>query len=144
MESLLFMQMTLPHCHGGYGLGGVVLNKEIRLKEKGTTQKTNKVFADLYWDKAKLIVEYDSFEHHNNEDSWMKDAQRLTTLERNGYRVLSVNTAQLYNEKAFHEFAMVVARCLGKPLRIRTPRFEERRSMLRSLLPRRTDAALNA
>jgi very-short-patch-repair endonuclease len=137
MESLLYMLLTLPHNYGGYGLKGAALNKEIRLKEKGAAQKANRFFADLYWEKAKFVVEYDSAEYHNNVNSWMKDARRITTLERSGYKTLSFNTAQLYHDDACTEMAEVIATYLGRRIQIRTPCYPEGKARLRGLLPRR-------
>lgn len=137
MESLLFMYLTLPNKYGGYGLKGAALNQEIALRKNGADNKngTKRFYADLYWRQAKLVVEYDSFTHHNNSSSWMKDAKRLTSLENNGYRVVSVTTEQLYNEKAFAEVAHVIANCLGKRIQIRTSHYHEQRGLLRGMLP---------
>lgn len=137
MESLLYIFLTLPNNYGGYGLAGAKLNHGITLKGNGRHQKGNKVFADLYWEQAKLVVEYDSYEFHNTSGMWVKDARRLTTLECNGFNTLAINTAQIYNDKAFAESARVIARYLGKRIQIRTKSFTEQKRLLRGLLPSR-------
>jgi hypothetical protein len=138
MESLLYMFLVLPNMYGGYGLSGAELNHEISLENKNTSLTNRRVFVDLFWSKAKLAVEYDSFEHHGSMGSWIKDTRRLAAIERLGYKTLSINTAQLYNAQALEEVALVIAAHLGKRIRIRTDRFTPAHSELRSLLPRNT------
>lgn len=135
MESLLYLLLTLPHQYGGYGLKGAQLNSTIALKQKGDWQKTNNVTVDLYYKEAKLAVEYDSFEFHNSRSSWQRDARRYTTLERNGYKTLTVNTTQLYSDTAMTEIAYVVARHLKKRIRIRAKDYSEQKCLLRTLFP---------
>lgn len=142
MESLLCMMLSLPCRHGGYGLDGVELNHCIGLRKKSDWQKTNKVFADLLWRQARLVVEYDSYEFHNTVNSWVKDSRRATVLERNGYKTLSLNTAQIYSDVAMAEAAHAIAAHLGRRIRVRTPRFLEQKALLRGLLPRRESALL--
>jgi hypothetical protein len=135
MESLLYMILTLPNLRGGYGLSGATLNQRISVENKQTSLSNKSVFVDLLWRKSKLAVEYDSYEYHNNANSWKKDAQRSVAIERLGYKVLSINTAQLYNSKALEEAAYIIAGHLGKRVRIRTKRFAEAHAELRRLLP---------
>lgn len=137
MESLLYMMLTLPHKYGGYGLKGAALNQEIKERRSGTSSQNRLYVADLYWKEAKLVVEYDSVAFHNNARAWMKDAQRATTLERSGYKTLSITTSQLYNAKAFFETAQVIAGILGRRIQIRTPKFVAQKDALRALLPKR-------
>lgn len=136
MESLLYMMLTLPHQYGGYGLKGASLNHEIKARRSNGLPAGHPFFADVYWKEAKLVVEYDSFAFHNNAKAWMKDAKRATTLERSGYKICSINTSQLYNDKAFFEAALVIAEALGKRIQIRTPKFIAQKNALRGLLPR--------
>jgi hypothetical protein len=136
MESLLYMFFVLPNMFGGYGLNGAVFNHEISVENKNTSLTNKRVFADLYWSKARLVVEYDSYEHHGSVDSWVKDTRRLAAIERLGYKTLSVTTAQLYSVKALEEVAAVIAAHLGKRARIRTRRFADEHADLRELLPR--------
>ncbi len=84
-----------------------------------------------------IPIEYDSYAFHNSMDSWIKDARRLATLEKGGYRVISINTEQLYNNQALGEVVQVIAKCLGKRIQIRSPRYVVQNALLRGLLPRR-------
>lgn len=142
MESLLYMLLTLPNSYGGFGLTGAKLNQSIVLPKKGGWQKTNKVFADLYWEAAKLVVEYDSIEFHNSALSWTRDSQRQVTLERNGFKSLSVTTAQIYSDNALAEVAQLIAKHLNKRIRIRTPKYVQQKAILRGMLPRGTESLL--
>lgn len=136
MESLLYMLLVLPNKYGGYGLAGAELNHEVILREPADWQKSNRLTADLYWKEAKLVVEYDSFEHHNSVDAWVKDARRLTVLEHNGFNTLTINTAQVYNDASLRDVAKAIARHLGTRVRVRTEEFNENKARLRGLLPR--------
>jgi very-short-patch-repair endonuclease len=136
MESLLYMLLVLPNRHGGFGLKGAELNRSITLKGEKQPNTTTRFVGDLYWEKARLVVEYDSLAYHNNANSWIKDARRAAKLETQGYKVLSVNTAQLYNEQALAEVASAIARHLGRKIQIRTSRFAAQHELIRSMLPR--------
>jgi very-short-patch-repair endonuclease len=137
MESLLYMLLTVPNHYGGYGLSGATLNHPIKLPL--TTQfelKQNTFFVDLYWDKAKIVLEYDSYEHHASQQSWVRDSRRFTALEALGYHTMSINTAQIYNEAAISELAKAVAKGLRKRIRIRNKAFADMHQQLRMMLPR--------
>ncbi len=135
IESFVFLLLTLPHHYGGYGLKGAEFNHKISLEGKDTALKKKYVYADLYWKQAKLIVEYDSKQYHDNTNSWVNDAIRLAALRKLGYTVISINTAQLYNTEAFREQAYVIAQCLKKRIRIRDAGFLKAQEELRSILP---------
>lgn len=137
MESLLFMVLTLPNKYGGFGLSGAKLNHEILLHTGYGGKRARKAYADLCWEQARLIVEYDSYAFHNQKESWIKDAKRSAMLENNGYRVITVTTEQLYNEQAFLDVASVIAKTLGKRLQLRAVNYKEEKARLWGLLPRR-------
>lgn len=130
------MMLSLPNRYGGYGLSGAALNCPIKLNERPNWQRTNTVYADMLWKQAKLVVEYDSYQFHNSKNSWVKDARRAVSLERNGYKTVSINTAQIYDETAFTDAAHVIAHHLGKRIRIRSDAFLEQRVQIQNLLPR--------
>jgi len=136
MESLTFMLLTLPHTYGGYGLNGAVFNHEIPLRANAEQHLRNKrFFVDLYYKKTKLAVEYDSLTHHSKPAEQGKDLLRMTTLERQGIRIMRLSSTQLYDKKAFEEFAQNVAAYIGKRIRIRTEVFTDAHRNLRDLLP---------
>ncbi len=136
MESLAFMIFTLPHALGGYGLKGAVFNHEIRLKDGMKAHLgQNCCFVDLYYIKAKVAVEYDSFTFHKRPSEQGKDAIRSAILERQGIDVMHLNTIQLYDRNACMIFAKNLAARLGKRIEMHTSRFDEMHTMLRALLP---------
>ena len=136
MESIAFMILTLPNLYGGFGLKGARFNYEIPLEEKAKRQlRQKRCFADLYYPKAKLAVEYDSYAYHNSPSSQGKDGARAVALENQGIKVMRFVTTQLYNKKLFLEFALNLSSNLGKHMRIRTDKFYKAHRNLRKLLP---------
>ncbi len=136
MESVVYMILTLPCSLGGYGLKGAVFNYEVKLKNEARLRLgQNRCFTDLYYSRAKLAVEYESFAYHNSPSEQGKDVMRSAVLERQGVDVMHLSTIQLYNKDACSDFAYNLAARLGKRIRIRTNRFEEMHALIRALLP---------
>lgn len=136
MESMAFMILALPHVMGGYGLGDAVFNYEIKLKDDAVKRLGHKrCFADLFYDHAKLAVEYESFAYHNSPSVQGQDLMRDTTLDRHGIKVMHMSTIQLYNKDACKDFAINLASRLGRRIQIRTKKFDEMHLLLRALLP---------
>ncbi|HWQ78498.1 MAG TPA: hypothetical protein VN381_06765, partial [Anaerovoracaceae bacterium] len=137
MESLAYMILTLPHALGGYGLNGAVFNQEIMLKnEARTLLGQGRCFVDLYYRRAKLAVEYDSFAYHSSPSEQGKDGVRSAILKRQGIDVMHMSTIQLYNRDACRDFAYNLAARLGKRMYIRAKRFDETHVLMRELLPK--------
>ena len=136
MESLAYMILTLPNALGGYGLNGAVFNHEIILKEEGRTRLGHlRCFTDLYYTKAKLAVEYESFSYHSSPLEQGKDAVRAAILERQGIDVMHLSTVQLYDKYACRDFACNLSSRIGKRISIRTKKFNEMHDLMRALLP---------
>jgi very-short-patch-repair endonuclease len=64
--------------------------------------------ADLLWREHGLIVEFDSFEHHGDRDSFHSDRARDAYLLTLGYRVLRITWEQLVDQPQ-----VVIARIAG-------------------------------
>ncbi len=138
MESLAYMILGLPHALGGYGLNGAVFNHEIRLKGEAKIRLGQDCcFVDLYYQYAKLGVEYESYAYQNSPSELGKDAVRSAVLHRMGIRVLHLNTIQLYNQDTCRNFTHILAARLKKRIYIRTKKFDEMHTLLRKLLPNR-------
>ncbi len=136
MESLAYMILTLPYVLGGYGLHGAAFNYEIEIKNEIRNHlKKNHCYADLYYKNAKLAVEYDSFAFHNSPAVQGQDALRSSALERQGIKVMRMNTIQLYDREACRLFAHNLAFRLKKRIYIRTKSFDKMHMALRELLP---------
>lgn len=138
MESIVYMLLTLPHALGGYGLDGVLFNYEIIIKEEATKRLGQKrCYADIYYKQEKLAVEYNSFAFHNSPSEQGKDEIRSTILERQSIEVMNLSTIQLYDKLACKDFATNLATRLGRRIQIRTNKFDEMHSLLRTLLPKK-------
>jgi hypothetical protein len=136
MESLMYMILTLPYALGGYGLDGAVFNHRIEIN--GDVRQIlgkNNCYADLYYKKAKLAVEYDSFAYHKSPFEQGKDNIRADALEKQGITVVKMNTIQLYDKDACRLFAHNLAVRLNKRIYIRTKNFDKMQALLRELLP---------
>jgi hypothetical protein len=137
MESLLYMLLTLPNHYGGYGLSGAELNHEIKVPPAMRREpKQDRYYVDLFWGKANIALEYDSYEYHSTIKSWVKDTRKFTVLECLGCHTMSINTPQLYNEESLGVVSNALARRLGKRMRIRDKAFAKMHQKLRSMLPR--------
>lgn len=136
VEALAYMIFVLPHSLGGYGFKGVTLNHEVELNiEAQKNLKQKRCFVDLYFGKARLAVEYDSFAHHNTPADQAKDMLRASVLERQGITVMRLGTVQLYDSQACELFVKNLAARLEKRIRIRNEGFEAAHQSLRALLP---------
>lgn len=136
MESITYMILALPHSLGGYGLNGTIFNYEILVKSKARMRPGQvRCFTDLYYKKAKLAVEYDSFAYHNSPSDQGKDVVRSALLERQGVKVMHLSTIQLYDKDACRVFSYNLAVRLGKRIQIRTKKFDQMHALLRELLP---------
>lgn len=121
MEAKLFMVLSLPVSLGGCGLSGIVLNKKV------FCPRHNACFtADLYFPIQKLIIEYDSFQYHNNSVSFSKDAERAAILEAEGYTVLSVKPRQLLRLESYTTLIQNIHKRLGKRQRLQSPKYCDR------------------
>lgn len=136
MESIVFMIFTMPNLLGGYGLTGACLNYEVTLMNEAKKRlNQKKFFVDIYYKGKKVAVEYDSYAHHSNTAELGRDSIRSALIERQGIKTMHMNTAQLYNVDACDDFALNLAKCLGKRIYIRTDKYDKTKSLLRDLLP---------
>ncbi len=136
MESITYMILSLPHALGGYGIRGATFNFEINLEDDaGERLGQQRCFMDLYYKQGKIAVEYDSFAFHNTPSEQGRDAIRSVILNRHGIEVMHLKTIQLYDRNACRDFASDLADRLGQRIQIRTGKFDEMNTLLRTLLP---------
>jgi very-short-patch-repair endonuclease len=136
MESLAYMILTLPSNLGGYGLQGAVFNHRFRLNDEEISQLSqNSCIVDIYYRRAKVAVEYESYKHHSSPAEQGKDAIRSEILRKHGVEVKHLSTIQLYNKDACRDFARSLSCSIKKRIRIQSVRFEEMHEQLRELLP---------
>ena len=127
--------LCLPHALGGYGLELPHMNSKVPVREHtpfGVAAK--ELFCDLYWPAYKLAVEYDSDLHHTGERRISRDSKRRSSLGQEGIYVVTLTNAQLKSTFDFDEIASLLAKRMGKRLRIRMADFPERRLRLRTML----------
>lgn len=136
MESLTYMILGLPNSLGGFGLSDVRFNYEIKLnKEEQIELGQKRCFVDLYFQNERLILEYDSLEHHSKSEEQSFDMIRTSVLESKGYSVVRLNAIQLYDKNSCIKFANRISSKLRKRIRIRTKEFYSANEKLRNLLP---------
>ena len=130
MESILYMLLRLPYSLGGCGFSNIKLNIQISLVN-------GKYYvADFIDPKFKLILEYDSFMHHNNISSFSEDSIRAEKLEDLGYTVKSIKFSQISTANNFLTLAKNIARLRDKQLRIRCLNFPDANAKIHSLIKR--------
>ena len=131
MEALLYMFLSLPNCLGGCAFRGMKFNERIYCSKAKRTY-----YADLCIRSKKLIVEYDSYQHHNNARSFSEDKIRASNLEAEGYRVVSVSINHLTNIENFETLAQNISDILLKRIRIRARKFFPGHRAIRDLMMR--------
>ncbi len=131
MEAKLALLLTLPTTKGGFALPAPKLNASIPLGPEARALYNHKTCrGDLFWENARLDVEYDGEDAHTGE-MHAKDVARAAALKAEGVEVLTLTAAQLYNQDAFAQLAKLIGARVGKPLRIRVRNFDTRQANLR-------------
>lgn len=136
MESIVFMFLSLPYRLGGYGFGSMCFNSEIVLDISAqTTLSQKRCYVDLYYPEGNLAIEYDSTEHHSEDETYDKDMLRSNIIKGLGVDVLHITRNQLYHKKVFEQLAHSIAKQSNKRLRYQTKTFYRSNILLRKLLP---------
>lgn len=141
MESALAMLLCLPSSLGGFGLPTPNLNQKVCAGESNaftagrpTPWRKRAFYLDLYWPEKHLALEYDSDQFHLNPAKIHTDSERRMTLEREGIRVLSVTSKQVYDRTSFNTLVGVVCDYLEIDPHITRNDFEQRQQNLRRVL----------
>lgn len=119
METMLALMLTLPVEMGGYGLPRPRLNARIEVGAADLPVCPKQLMmVDLFWDEARLALEYDSDEFHasRGRGKLADDAERANALTALGYRVLSITFELVENPARLDVLARQVARGLGVEL----------------------------
>jgi very-short-patch-repair endonuclease len=136
METMLAMMLSLPQNLGGYGLAKPLLNQRIDVvKTAKKASRKDHYVCDLYWQEAKLDVEYDSDTFHTGASRISDDSRRRNALVYLGIQVITVTRQQLYTSGEFDKAVRLIAKRLDKRLRYSSPEFPKRQQELRALLP---------
>ena len=125
--ALLF---SLPQEMGGYGFEQPVMNYEIPI-----SRSPYKRYADLFWAKEEVAVEYDSDSEHASREALWEDAVRRNDLVDAGILSFSVTSKQLSELTGFARTARQVAAALGSTIIIPRDRlFNERQRQLKATI----------
>lgn len=139
-ETDLCLLLCLPAELGGYGLPKPRSNVDLDVRNvrEGFFARWPACNVDLYWGQARLVVEYDSREYHEDigQTKVEQDSARADALRDLGYTVVSIARNQLYSPPQFREKASEIAAALQMSLPPRTPDFEKANATLRMMLLR--------
>jgi hypothetical protein len=134
-ETRLAMNLLLPYRLGGFNLPHATLNKMLELSpEERKLAQRRFLVCDVYWDKARLGLEYDSDAHHVGAAKISADAIRRNALTVGGTTVITITRAQYNNSILFAETARSIAKMLGTHVRPRCADFEAKQRILRETL----------
>lgn len=135
METALVLMLCLPPRFGGYGIPNPVLNFKHKTGAHMRKITRQGSFAcDLYWPDARLGVEYDSDEHHNEASDVDRDVIRKNSLLGFDIDVVTVRRNQLMDANLFDRTAHLIAKRLGVRIRPRASDWMMRRYALRQYL----------
>lgn len=124
--------LGLDRSRGGEGYGGLMHNHRVDLSEPARRLAGRSCcYCDLYWEDG-LDVECQSAMYHDNERSWLSDAERSAALSLMGIGVLPMTSAQLFSQHRFESFSRAVATVLDRPLRPRRDSEREAQRLLRA------------
>lgn len=114
METALAMLLSLPRMLGGFGIEKPCLNWRINLSDDARlTAGRSFLVCDLFWEKAKLDVEYDGRLYHSRPQHVESDAARRNALGAMGIAVITATAAQVHDPARLKSLAADVARRTG-------------------------------
>lgn len=134
-ETKVALALTLPCKIGGMGLPQPSLNRFIPLNAAEQKALNRSYFlCDLYWEQAKLAIEYDSDAEHSGSERIASDAARRNALLRLGITVITVGNQTFRDRSEFKRVGATVARLLGTRIRPRSEHYDRRQIELRKRL----------
>ncbi|MBQ9057771.1 MAG: DUF559 domain-containing protein [Atopobiaceae bacterium] len=113
MESALTLILCAPQSWGGFGLPQPQLNKSIPVdKSIRHLWSEEYITPDLLWESAKLVLEYDSTQHHTTSRQLARDASRRDIFQQMGFRVISVTGFHMSRPLELERVATLIAQHL--------------------------------
>lgn len=142
-ESVAAILLTLPRRRGGFGLGSVLLNPEIRIDrqfQRATSTGTRK--PDILFrnagPKGNVAIDYNGKRYHNDPWQIARDNRHRNELVVTELQTFTLDSDILMHWDDMERFAAMIARALGKHPRVLRQDERERertkRSALRSCL----------
>lgn len=123
METKLALVLGLPCFLGGFGLGMPSMNRVVKVTahDRIVNPLAKKEYrCDLFWERGKVGVEYDSDLWHTGAKRIAADAKRRSDLELLGVHVVTVTHGQMRSRLTLKTVARVVAKHCGHRLRPRS------------------------
>lgn len=134
-ETKAAILLSLPPFHGGYGLGVPQMNKEVKASEDARRISGRRSLrCDMYWEGAKVDLEYQSKLFHRGEASRLSDSRRTNALIAMGYTVIGMTNDELDSLTATDVIADSLRKTLGLRRRTAVKNLRERRVGLRQQL----------
>lgn len=115
-ETQLALTLGLPTRYGGAGLGIPRMNYAVPTTPAAYVICNRRTLVcDLCWERQKIDVEYQSFLHHNGNESRISDSRRSNALKEMGYFVHCITDDEL---NSFSTTEAIIA-SIGKELKKR-------------------------
>ena len=113
-ETALAIVLGLPYRHGGYGLGGFQLNRELQLNESAARiLGRTTIRPDFYWPTAKHPAEYDSAQYHSTREQADYDERRRNAYDAMGMSVTVFRSRHLVDFSLMDEMACSIRKNIG-------------------------------
>lgn len=145
MESASAIALSLPTSEGGLGIRGIELNKPLVIPKRlwhCTKARTLKIDALITYQRKELGIEYKGGFHDEVERKGA-DAEREAILAQMGYRIITLTSAQLGSQLAFHRAMNNIREALGMP-RCADAEYQRKQNELRKALIRSWKGAQDA
>lgn len=114
-ESQLALLLSLPCSRGGYGLPQPLLNHPVALSPTAAgIYGRSSCECDLFFEKPRLAVFYDSEDTHLSVRQQHNDALRHNAFAVAGITELSVTNSQIKSPERMDRLAAVIAKACGK------------------------------
>lgn len=139
-ETDVALLLILPVSLGGFGLPRPESNYSIDVMgiQFGFFASWPACTVDFFWAHARLVVEYDSWDYHDERGSEkeQKDEARANALRELGYTVVTIKRNDLYSASLFRAKAQEIADALSVNLPPATTEFSSANETLRMMLLR--------
>ena len=135
METIVVQRLMRPVRSGGYGLEKPQSNAPFELGKVAAKMAGRSSFTcDLIWPERRVVLEYDSKEHHGDPEQAAYDAERASIIEFDGGSLVSVTPRIEQDFARFDAMARRLFKLLGARYRKPTPeqmrkKFELRRKL---------------
>ena len=111
------------------------MNKSVNIsKEAQRIAGQSIIIPDIFNEKKKVAIEYNSSQFHDNFEQGQKDQRRRDALVYDGWKVHSIVSQHLYDRVTFNLLAREILHELGQNSRFRGKHFEDKNKAAFKLL----------